>query len=94
MNIIYLLVPLAILLAAAAVVAFVWAVRRGQFDDLDTPGMRMLHDDGQIERLERRQLERFGVRHPPRVEVGGPLLADGEASRAHEQQRGEDRGRP
>jgi cbb3-type cytochrome oxidase maturation protein len=29
----------------AAVIAFIWATRRGQFDDLDTPAIRALHDD-------------------------------------------------
>jgi cbb3-type cytochrome oxidase maturation protein len=37
--------PLAIGIAAIAVVAFIWAVRSGQFDDLDTPALRVLHDD-------------------------------------------------
>ena len=45
MSVLYLVVPLAIVLVAAAVAAFVWATSRGQFDDLDTPAMRMLHDD-------------------------------------------------
>ena len=45
MSVIYVLLPLAVLLAAGAVAAFVWAVRRGQFDDLDTPAVRILHDD-------------------------------------------------
>ncbi len=45
MSVLYVVVPLAILLAAAAVWGFVWATRRGQFDDLDTPAHRMLHDD-------------------------------------------------
>ena len=45
MSVIYVLLPVAVLLAIAAVAAFVWAVRRGQFDDLDTPAVRMLHDD-------------------------------------------------
>jgi cbb3-type cytochrome oxidase maturation protein len=27
------------------VAAFVWAARRGQYDDLDTPALRMLNDD-------------------------------------------------
>lgn len=45
MSIIYVLVPVASLLAAAAVWAFIRAVRGGQFDDLDTPPVRMLHDD-------------------------------------------------
>ena len=45
MSIIYIVLPLALLIVLAAVVAFVWAARRGQFDDLDTPALRMLHDD-------------------------------------------------
>lgn len=45
MSVLYLVVPLAIVLAAAAVIAFIWSVRRGQYDDVDTPASRMLHDD-------------------------------------------------
>lgn len=45
MTILYLLVPLAIGLVLAAVGGFVWATRRGQFDDLETPALRMLRDD-------------------------------------------------
>ena len=28
-----------------AVAAFIWAVKRGQFDDLDTPALDILEDD-------------------------------------------------
>lgn len=45
MTVIYVILPLALLLAAAAVAAFVWAVRAGQLDDLDTPAVRILFDD-------------------------------------------------
>lgn len=45
MSIMYLILPLALLVVFAAVIAFVWAARKGQFDDLDTPAMRALHDD-------------------------------------------------
>ena len=45
MSVIYVVLPLALLLAAAAVAAFTWAVRRGQFDDVETPAMRILYDD-------------------------------------------------
>lgn len=45
MSVLYLLVPIALILVGAAVVAFVWATRAGQFDDLETPAVRMLHDD-------------------------------------------------
>jgi cbb3-type cytochrome oxidase maturation protein len=45
MSVIYIVVPLALLIVAVAVGAFVWAANRGQFDDLDTPALRMLPDD-------------------------------------------------
>ena len=45
MNIVLILVPLALLIASGAVGAFIWAARRGQFDDLDTPPRRVLFDD-------------------------------------------------
>jgi cbb3-type cytochrome oxidase maturation protein len=45
MILIYIAVPLAILLGAAFVAAFVWAVGQGQYDDLDTPPVKILSDD-------------------------------------------------
>lgn len=45
MSVIYLMIPLALLLAAAALVGFIWSIKRGQLDDLDTPPNRMLFDD-------------------------------------------------
>jgi cbb3-type cytochrome oxidase maturation protein len=45
MSILYLLIPLGLLLLAIAVAAFFWAVRSGQFDDLETPAMSVLMDD-------------------------------------------------
>jgi cbb3-type cytochrome oxidase maturation protein len=45
MTILFALVPLAIVMLAVAVWAFFWAVRSGQFDDLDTPAVRILLDD-------------------------------------------------
>jgi cbb3-type cytochrome oxidase maturation protein len=44
-NILYLLIPLALLIAGSAVLAFTWSVRSGQFDDLDTPPMRVITED-------------------------------------------------
>jgi len=37
--------PAALVVVAIAVAAYVWAAKRGQFDDLTTPAMRMLNDD-------------------------------------------------
>ncbi len=45
MNIIYVLIPLSIILMILALVFFFWAVRNGQFDDLDTPALDVLDDD-------------------------------------------------
>ena len=45
MNILLLLVPISLVLLGIAIGAFVWAVRRGQFDDLDTPAIDILRDD-------------------------------------------------
>jgi cbb3-type cytochrome oxidase maturation protein len=45
MSVLFVMLPLAILIVAAAVGAYVWSARSGQFDDLDTPAVRMLHDD-------------------------------------------------
>lgn len=41
----YVILPLALAVAAGAVAAFIWSVRSGQLDDLDTPQRRMLNDD-------------------------------------------------
>lgn len=45
MNILLALVPVSLLLLALAIWAFLWAVRRGQFDDLDTPPLDILGSD-------------------------------------------------
>jgi cbb3-type cytochrome oxidase maturation protein len=44
-SVLYVLVPLVLILVLVAVLAYLWAARRGQFDDLETPAMRALHDD-------------------------------------------------
>ena len=45
MEVIFIVLPLAIFMAAIALSAFFWAVHRGQFDDLDTPRYRVLFED-------------------------------------------------
>lgn len=45
MTILLLLIPISLVLLGIAIWAFVWAVRRGQFDDLDTPALDILTDD-------------------------------------------------
>ena len=45
MNILLFLIPISLLLLGVAIWAFTWAVRRGQFDDLDTPAIDILRED-------------------------------------------------
>ncbi|MBJ6137570.1 cbb3-type cytochrome oxidase assembly protein CcoS [Marinobacter litoralis] len=45
MNIVMLLIPLMLMLVALGIVLFSWAVKSGQYDDLDGPAHRILHDD-------------------------------------------------
>ncbi|MEM1304866.1 MAG: cbb3-type cytochrome oxidase assembly protein CcoS [Planctomycetota bacterium] len=45
MSVIFVMLPVALLLAGAAVAAFVWASQGGQLDDVDTPPKRMLFED-------------------------------------------------
>jgi cbb3-type cytochrome oxidase maturation protein len=44
-TILYLLIPLGLLLLGLAIAAFFWATKSGQFDDLDSPAMRVVMDD-------------------------------------------------
>jgi cbb3-type cytochrome oxidase maturation protein len=50
MSVLFIVLPLAILIAGAFVVAFAWAARTGQFDDMDTPAMRVAMEDDDITR--------------------------------------------
>lgn len=45
MEALYLLVPLSVCIVVLVVWIFFGAADSGQFDDLDGPGMRILHDD-------------------------------------------------
>jgi len=54
-DIVYLLIPLSLVLVFLIGAVFWWAVRRGQFDDLEGPGHRILmDDDGEPAKLRQR----------------------------------------
>lgn len=53
MEIIYLLIPLSLLLIGLIVWVFVWAIRSGQFDDLEGPAHRILMDDDDTVKKDR-----------------------------------------
>lgn len=50
MNGLALLIPIALLLGLAGLAAFFWALRAGQFEDLDGAAMRILLDDEELPR--------------------------------------------
>ena len=50
MSVLYIVLPLALLIGTAAVAGFIWSVQGGQLDDLDSPAIRMLHDDDDVAR--------------------------------------------
>lgn len=45
METVYLLIPVALLLVGVIVWAMFWAIRSGQFDDLEGPAHQILWDD-------------------------------------------------
>jgi len=45
MSVIILLIIISVIVATAFLIAFIWAVRSGQFDDTKSPSVRMLFDD-------------------------------------------------
>ncbi len=48
MNIIYLLIPIALVLVSLGVAAFLWAVKSDQFEDMEGPAYRILFDDDEL----------------------------------------------
>ena len=57
MNIMYLLVGCSILIALGFLLAFIWSVNSGQYDDSETPAMRMLMDDIQVKSPEEKEVD-------------------------------------
>ncbi|VAX01583.1 Type cbb3 cytochrome oxidase biogenesis protein CcoS, involved in heme b insertion [hydrothermal vent metagenome] len=45
MDILYLLIPLAAVVMGIALVGLIWAIKTGQFDDMEGPAHRILMDD-------------------------------------------------
>lgn len=45
MEVLYFLVPLALILVGVIVWAFLWSIRSGQFDDMEGPAHRILMDE-------------------------------------------------
>ncbi len=48
MEVLFLLIPISLLLLGGIVWVLLWAVRSGQFDDLDGPAHRILLDEERV----------------------------------------------
>ncbi|MBP9682085.1 MAG: cbb3-type cytochrome oxidase assembly protein CcoS [Bacteriovorax sp.] len=48
MEVITILLPLALVLAVLFIAGFIWMTMKGQYDDLETPSMRMLIEENNL----------------------------------------------
>ncbi len=59
MNIFYLLIGVSLFAALIFLGAFIWSVRSGQYDDNETPAIRILFDDDSpVEQAEENESEK------------------------------------
>jgi len=54
MDVLFLLIPLAVLFLILAVAFFFWAIKRGQYDDMQSEAMSIVIDDYQDQKLLQR----------------------------------------
>lgn len=57
MNIIFLTLGASLIMALVFLAAFIWATKKGQYDDLRTPSERMLLDDYEIKETKKDEKE-------------------------------------
>jgi cbb3-type cytochrome oxidase maturation protein len=57
MSVIYLLISISILVAIFFFIAFVMAVKKGQYDDDYTPSVRMLFDDELVKKANNENIQ-------------------------------------
>ncbi|MEZ5765677.1 MAG: cbb3-type cytochrome oxidase assembly protein CcoS [Xanthobacteraceae bacterium] len=58
MNVLVYLIPAALLFGVASLVAFLWALRSGQYEDLDGAGERILFDSDAPEQRSEKPRQR------------------------------------
>lgn len=49
MSVMYMLIAFSLILAAMFLLAFIWAMRDGQYEDKYTPSVRILFDDEPVD---------------------------------------------
>lgn len=75
MSVIYIVVPLALIVVLVALGAYLWAVRSGQMDDLDTPPLRALFEDEESPGKRQAQVQSEGgqgIQEPEGTGSGPP----------------------
>ncbi len=58
MDIIYVLLPLSLFFGICGLLAYLWSVRSGQFEDLETPAHRILFEDEPAEKTPGKEPEK------------------------------------
>lgn len=61
MDILYLLIPLSLVFVAVIAYVFLWAVKSGQFEDMEGPAHRILMDDDGVNPATARQNEKADI---------------------------------
>lgn len=64
MNILFIMIPMAVILLAVAVIFFFWATNNKQFDDLDSPGYRILLDDEKDATMQKKNTSKIKKNTP------------------------------
>ena len=57
MDILFLLIPIALGFLVIALAVFFWAIRNGQYDDMESQGLKVVMDDKQQERSKETKQE-------------------------------------
>jgi len=56
MSVVFVLVFVAIVMAGAFLIAFIWSVKNGQYEDTYTPSVRILFDDPPVKEAEETEI--------------------------------------
>jgi cytochrome oxidase maturation protein, cbb3-type len=70
MSVVYILVFVAIFMAGGFLVAFIWSVKNGQYEDTYTPSVRILFDDLPVNNDQEEQKVEKGNGKPENKESG------------------------
>lgn len=73
MSVVFVMVFAAIILAGAFLIAFIWSVKSGQYDDTYTPSVRILFDDPPIQEEES---EKRNATQDQKVKTGNQKVID------------------